>query len=58
MHTPKSVWIVIDKYTFIIYHLSFIPHVCNWGPKIIMLNNNKTTTWCGSKGEVGDKVLH
>ena len=27
------------------------PHV--WGPKIIIMNGNKTTTWCGSKGGSG-----
>ena len=28
-----------------------LPHV--WGPKIIILNSNKTITWCGSKGGSG-----
>ena len=28
-----------------------LPYV--WGPKIIILNSNKTTTWCGSKGGSG-----
>ena len=28
-----------------------LPHV--WGPKFIIQNSNKTTTWCGSKGGSG-----
>jgi len=28
-------------------HINQLLHV--WGPKIIILNSNKTTTWCGSK---------
>ena len=31
--------------------ISQLPHV--WGPKIIIPNSNKTTTWCGSKGGSG-----
>ena len=29
------------------FSVNQLPHV--WGPNIIILNSNKTTTWCGSK---------
>ena len=32
-------------------HINQLLHV--WGPKIIILNSNKTATWCGSKGGSG-----